>query len=147
MDFDPQRFASVLVREMADAVIYADAQGVIQFWNAGAERILGFTAVEAVGQTLDIIIPPNLRQRHWDGFNKTMRTGETRYQASDLLKVPAIRKDGRRISVEFTVLPFRDDAGQMTGIAAVMRDVTETFEAMRALRSQLAAGTTGGRAA
>ena len=141
MDFDPVRFATILVKKMADAVIYADAQGVIRFWNAGAERIFGFLEAEAVGQSLDCIIPQNLRERHWDGFNRTMRTGESRYQAGALLAVPAVRKDGSRISIEFTIVPFQDDAGRMVGIAAVMRDVTERFEEMKALRKAAAKST------
>lgn len=138
-DFDIERFCRTLVNEMPDAVIYADGDGVIRFWNAGAGRIFGFTAAEALGQSLDVIIPQGLRARHWTGFEATMRTGESRYGAGDLLAVPAVRKDGTRISIEFTVLPFHDDAGRMLGIAAVLRDVTRRFEEMRDLRRQLAA--------
>jgi PAS domain S-box-containing protein len=134
MSFDPEHFTSVLVSSMADAVIYADAEGLIRFWNKGAERIFGFDAAEALGRSLDIIIPESLRGRHWVGYEKTMRTGETRYGAGDLLAVPALRRDGARLSVEFTILPFHDDAGRMIGIAAVMRDVTARFEEMKALR-------------
>ena len=139
MGFEMERFSVELVQSMSDAVVYADAQGLIQFWNSGATRIFGIAAADAVGQSLDIIIPAKLRQRHWDGYEKTMATGESRYEAGALLSVPAIRQDGSRISVEFTIVPFRDDAGQMAGIAAVMRDVTKQFEDMRALRKQLAA--------
>ena len=142
MNFDAASFASTLVNAMADAVIYADANGTVRFWNRGAERIFGFRESEAVGQSLDIIIPESLRQRHWDGFNGTMRTGVTRYQAGALLAVPAIRKDGARISVEFTIVPFHDPTGGMVGIAAVMRDVTERFEEMKALRKAAAAAST-----
>jgi PAS domain S-box-containing protein len=138
MDSDTARFALTLVTAMSDAVIYADAQGLVRFWNSGAERIFGFGQAEAVGQSLDIIVPPNLRQRHWDGFYETMRTGYSQYASGALLAVPAIRKDGRRISVEFTILPFRDDAERLVGIAAVMRDVTERFEEMKALRKAAA---------
>ncbi|MGH7014996.1 MAG: PAS domain-containing protein [Stellaceae bacterium] len=137
MSFDPERFCHDLVRDAGDAIVYADADGVIRFWNAAATRIFGFAAAEAIGQSLDIIIPANLRQRHWDGYNATMQTGRTRYGAGDLLAVPALRKDGARISVEFTVLPFHDDAGRMVGIAAILRDVTKRFEEMKALRAQL----------
>ena len=129
-----ERFSSLVVRTMADAVIYADAKGQIHFWNGGAERIFGFTEAEAVGQSLDIIIPESLRARHWNGFNNTMRTGEMHYQAGALLSVPSVRKDGARISVEFTVVPIHSEAGEMVGIAAVMRDVTKQFDEMRALR-------------
>jgi PAS domain S-box-containing protein len=144
LDFDVERFCRTLVRAMPDAVIYADGAGVIRFWNAGAERIFGFAEAEAIGQRLDIIIPENLRARHWTGFGVTMRTGDSRYGAGDLLAVPALRKDGTRISIEFTILPFRDEAGQMLGIAAVLRDVTQRFEEIRALRRRLAAQSGGG---
>src|SRR5216683_6673938 len=123
---------------MADAVIYADAEGIVRFWNPGAERMFGFAQAEAVGHSLDIIVPQNLRQRHWEGFNETVRTGRSQYQSGELLAVPAIRKDGTRISVEFTTVPFRDDAERMVGIAAVMRDVTAQFEEMKALRKAAA---------
>ena len=138
MSFDPERFASAMVSSMSDAVVYADAEGLIRFWNKGAERIFGFVAEEALGRSLDIIIPERLRGRHWAGYGKTMRTGETRYAAGDLLAVPALRRDGARLSVEFTILPFHDDAGRMVGIAAVMRDVTARFEEMKALRRRAA---------
>ena len=120
--------ATTLLASMPDAVVYSDAEGKICYWNKGAESIFGFTAAEAVGQTLDIIVPANLRQRHWDGYVQTIRTGVTRYGAGDLLAVPAIRKDGSRISTEFTIVPFKDENGQMIGIAAIMRDVTKRFE-------------------
>lgn len=138
MGFDPHHFAATLAATMPDAVVYSDAEGKIQFWNEGAERIFGYTAIEAIGQTLDIITPENLRKRHWDGYEKTMATGVTRYGAGDLLAVPAIRKDGSRLSTEFTIVPFRDENGRMLGVAAVMRDVTKKFEEMRALRKQVA---------
>ena len=121
MKFDFDRFCQVLARETPDAVIYADGEGTVRFWNAGAERIFGFSEAEATGKSLDMIIPQSLRARHWAGFTKTMQTGETRYGAGDILAVPALRKDGSRISIEFTVLPFRDDAGRIIGIAAILR--------------------------
>jgi len=135
------RFCLTLVQEAPDAIIFADAEGIIRFWNRGAERIFGFAEAEALGKSLDIIIPDNLRARHWEGFTTTMRTGSTRYGAGEILAVPALRKDGRRISIEFTILPFRDDAAQIIGIAAMLRDVTARFEEMRALRRQLAQRT------
>ncbi len=137
---DLEEFYRTLVRDAPDAVIYADGEGLIRFWNGGAERIFGFAEGEAIGKSLDIIIPENLRARHWAGFEVTMRTGKTRYGAGDLLAVPALRKDGSRVSIEFTVLPFRDASGRMTGIAAILRDVTKRFEEMKALRQRLAAG-------
>ena len=138
---DPGSFATTLVAGMSDALVYADADGAIRVWNRGAVRIFGFTEAEAVGQSLDIIIPANLRERHWRGYRETMRTGQTRYGDGQILSVPAVRKDGVRISVEFTIVLFADINGQMTGIAAIMRDATKTFEELRALRS--AARATG----
>jgi len=149
MKFDVQQFATALLRDMSDAVVYADSKGVIGFWNAGAARIFGFAEAEALGQSLDIIIPANLRERHWEGFRATMHTGQSRYGAGDLLSVPAMRKDGSRISVEFTIVPFRAADGAMEGIAAVLRDVTARFNELRTLRRQVQeasrdAGRSGG---
>jgi PAS domain S-box-containing protein len=93
-----------------------------------------FTEAEAVGRALDIIIPEHLRERHWQGYRATMRTGQTRYGDGQVLSIPAVRKDGAQISVEFTIVPFTNDAGQMIGIAAIMRDATAQFEELRALR-------------
>jgi PAS domain S-box-containing protein len=122
-----------------DAVIYADADGKIRFWNPAAIRIFGYSAEEALGQSLDFIVPAPQRARHWEGYNRVMAGGESRYGEGDLLAVPALRKDGTRISIEFTVLPVRDDLGHMLGIAAFLRDVTTRFEEMRALRREIAA--------
>jgi PAS domain S-box-containing protein len=135
---DENRFGTALVAEMSDALIYCDAAGTIQIWNRGAVRIFGFSAAEALGQNLDIIIPANLRERHWHGYRVTMETGRTRYADGQLLSVPAVRKDGTRISVEFTIVPFKDSEGQMVGIAAIMRDATRSFEEMRSLRKEIA---------
>lgn len=134
----PDRFAAALVAGMSDAIVHADAEGIIRYWNRGATRIFGFEPTEALGQSLDIIIPPGLQARHWTGYRDTMRTGQTRYGDGQLLSVPALHKDGRRLSVEFTIVPFTDATGHMTGIAAIMRDATARFEELRALRKELA---------
>jgi PAS domain S-box-containing protein len=134
----PTDFAERLVGGMADAIVYADAEGVIRMWNRGATRIFGFAEAEALGCSLDLIIPESLRERHWQGYRATMRTGQSRYGDGQILSVPAVRKDGTRISVEFTIVAFKDDTGQMVGIAAIMRDVTARFEELRAVRRQLA---------
>lgn len=137
------RFYRTLVREAPDAIVYANAEGLIAFWNKGAERVFGFSEAEALGKSLDLIIPENLRKRHWEGFRETVRTGKTRYGAGDVLAVPALRKDGARISIEFTILPFFDRTGRILGMAAILRDVTKRFDAMTALRKELAALRTG----
>jgi PAS domain S-box-containing protein len=126
--------AATFLAGTPDGVIIADAQGTIRYWNAACERIFGFTGGEAGGQSLDIIIPPNLRTRHWQGWRETMRTGRTRYGAGDLLSVPALRKDGTRLSVEFSILPFRDGGSAITAMGVIMRDVTKRFEELKALR-------------
>ena len=140
LPIDMDQFYLTLVHEAPDAIIFADSEGVIRLWNRGAERIFGFTEPEALGQSLDIIIPDNLRVRHWEGFSATMRSGSTRFGSGEMLAVPALRKDGRRISIEFTILPFRDSHARIIGIAAMLRDVTTRFEEIRTLRRRLAQG-------
>ena len=143
MTIDADEFCRTLVADAPDAIIYADADGMVRCWNHGAERIFGFSQSDALGKTLDIIIPEQLRKRHWDGYTRTMRTGITRYGAGDVLAVPAIRKDGLRISVEFTILPFTDRDGRVIGIAAVLRDVSSRFKEIKELRARLAAAQAG----
>ncbi len=138
MKHDDSQFARTLVAGMPDAIVFADAEGLIRVWNAGAARIFGFSEQEALGQSLDIVIPATLRDRHWTGFRETMRTGRTQYDDGQTLSVPAIRKDGTRLSVEFTIVPFTGADGHIAGIAAIMRDVSARFEETRALRKQLA---------
>ena len=116
-----------MVDGSSDAFVLGDREGVIRLWNAGAERIFGFTAEEAIGHSMDLIIPERLRGRHWDGYAKTMATGVSRYGAGDLLAVPAVTKDGRSISVEFTIQMLRGPDGQLLGPLAIMRDVTKRF--------------------
>lgn len=122
----------------ADAILATDRQGNICFWNSGAARIFGFAEAEAVGASLDLIIPERLRKRHWDGWLQVMESGQTRYGAGDLLSVPAVAKDGRQISVEFTIILLRNADHHIIGMAAILRDVTKRFEEMRQLRRQLA---------
>lgn len=129
--------AAAVVRETPEAIVVAGPDGMIRLWNAGAERVFGYTEAEASGASLDLIIPEKLRARHWEGYDKTMATGQTRY-GDTLLKVPATHKDGRRLSIEFSVALLKDDAGVVTGIAAVIRDATERFNSDRALRKRLA---------
>lgn len=136
-DLDQERnLAGRLLAAAGDAIVIADPQGRIITWNRGAEAVFGYPAAEALGRSLDLIIPERLRSRHWDGFHQTMRTGTTRY-ADDLLAVPAQRRDGTRVSIEFRVTLLVGPDGMPEAIAAVIRDVTERWEADRALRQEL----------
>jgi PAS domain S-box-containing protein len=137
--FDTDRFCWKLIHEGPDAVVYADAGGLIRFWNHGAERIFGYSAREAIGMSLDLIMPENLRARHWAAYRETMRTGKTRYGDGDVLAVPALGKGGRPLSIEFTIFPYRDTDGSLLGVGAILRDVTKRFEEMKALRRAAAA--------
>jgi len=119
-----------------DAILFADREGNIRVWNSGAETIFGYTSEEAIGKSLDIIVPEKLRERHWEGYYKVMETGETRY-GSELLKVPAAHKDGKRISVEFTIILVRDHQNEVIGSAAIIRDVTENWQHEKELKGRL----------
>ena len=126
-----------LVNAVGDAVVVCDANGAITFWNPAAERLFGFAEKEALGQSLDLIIPERLRQRHWDGYNKTMQTGQTRY-GNDVLRVPALHKDGRALSIAFTVAMLFSAENKVKVIIAVIRDETARFNEERVLRKRLA---------
>jgi PAS domain S-box-containing protein len=135
--FTAEHLGQAIAGSGADAVVASDRNGVIRFWNPGAERIFGHGAAEVLGQSLDLIIPERLRARHWEGFHAVMASGKSRYAAGDLLAVPALRKDGASISVEFTITPLHSSAGEIIGLIAVMRDVTAKFEETKALRQKL----------
>jgi PAS domain S-box-containing protein len=122
-----------LVSELGDAVVVCDAHGAITLWNKAAERLFGYTEAEALGSSLDLIIPEKMRGRHWEGYRKTMETGKTRYGA-DVLQVPAIDKSGNQFSIAFTVALLRSADNEVSGIAALMRDDTKRFQKERAQR-------------
>jgi PAS domain S-box-containing protein len=126
-----------LVESIGDAVVVCDAAGAIIVWNDAAVRMFGFTREEALGKSLDIIIPERQRQRHWDGYNKSMSTGETRY-GNDVLRVPALHRDGRNLSIAFTVAMLYDEARKVTAIVAVVRDETQRWSEERQMRIRLA---------
>jgi PAS domain S-box-containing protein len=120
-----------------DAIVMCDHTGTVRFWNAAAERVFGFCVAEALGVSLNLIIPERLRARHWAGWEEAMRTGVTRYGKGQLLAVPALHKDGRRISIEFSIQFIKDTDGQTKWVAAIIRDVTERYLREKALRAQL----------
>ena len=126
----------LLIQAAGDAIIAADSEGHIVLWNPAAQRIFGFTATEALGQTLDLIIPERFRARHWDGYREVMRTGQTKYGA-DVLRVPARHKDGRPLSIAFTVALLSRADGQTEAIAAIVRDDTSRWNEEREMRQRL----------
>jgi len=125
-----------LVDHAADAILFADREGIIRLWNAGAEATFGFSAAEALGQSLDLIIPEKLRQRHWDGYHQVMASGETKY-GSALLSVPARHKNGARRFGDFSIVMIRDDDGHLLGIASIMRDTTAQKAREKELRERI----------
>jgi len=137
-DYSQDWLCRRIVEHSQDAVIFADGDGVIRLWNAGAAAIFGFSAAEALGQSLNLIIPENLRARHEEGYRRVMATGVTKY-ARDLLAVPGLRRDGARISLEFTIVLVRDDDGLLLGTAAIIREVTARWQREQDLRRRLAA--------
>jgi PAS domain S-box-containing protein len=126
-----------MVTVIADAVVVADREGRIALWNPAAARLFGYSEEEAVGQPLDLITPERLRARHNTGFAHSMQTGTTRY-GEQLLKVPAKHRDGRTLSIAFTVAMLVDDQGAVTGVVAVIRDETARFKAEREIAARLA---------
>lgn len=132
-----ESLAARIVSAAPEAILYADRAGVIQLWNAGAEAMFGWSAAEAMGRSLDLIIPDRLRARHWEGWDKVISTGATRYGAGQLLAVPALRKDGATLSIEFSIQLIRDEAGAIAGASAIVRDVTERWKREKELRLRL----------
>jgi PAS domain S-box-containing protein len=134
-----QALGEAILSAKSDAIVAADKNGVIVFWNPGAERIFGYASADAVGHSLDIIIPARLRKRHWDGYHRVMKSGESRYGHGDILAVPAIKKNGTGLSIEFSIIPLRNEADELIGLIAIIRDVTKRFEEIRALKQKLRA--------
>jgi len=127
-----------IVENSPMAILFADREGKIRLWNSGAETVFGYTEKEALGQSLDLIVPERQRQRHWEGWEKVMASGVTKY-GRDPLAVPAMRKDGSRISIEFNVVLIRAGSGELAGVAALVQDVTARWQKQKELNARLAA--------
>ncbi|WIM73220.1 PAS domain S-box protein [Corynebacterium suedekumii] len=128
--------AERIVADALDAIIYAGHDGTIRLWNHGAERMFGWSAQEAQGKSLDIIIPEKHRPAHWRGWDRVMASGETRY-GSDPLSVPGVRKDGSTLSLDFTIIMLKDAGGEVEGVAAILRDVSQRWQETRELRRRV----------
>ena len=136
-DYSKDRLCREIIDGCSEAVMFSDREGIIRLWNNGAEKLFGFSREEAIGHSLDLIIPDKMRGRHWEGYHRVMDSGETRY-ATELLTAPALCKDGRRLSTEFSMVLVRDDDGTVQGAAAVIRDVTDRWEREKVLKERLA---------
>jgi len=133
-----------IVENSPMAILFADREGKIRLWNAGAETLFGYTAQEAVGESLDLIVPERQRARHWEGWVKVMASGVTKY-GRDPLAVPAVRKNGARISIEFNVVLVRAESGELAGVAAMIQDVTQRWQQQKEMKARLAALEAGTR--
>ena len=136
-DLNRPRILKQIFEGSGDGIIFADEEGRIRLWNGGAERIFGYTESEALGSTLDLIVPERFRERHWEGYRRVIETGETQY-GDQLLSVPGVRGDGSRISIEFTVSLIKTDEGEVEGVAAIVRDATEGWQRERELKRRVA---------
>jgi len=132
----PTCYYQLIVDQAPDAVLFSDREGIIRLWNRGCELIFGFSADEALGQSLDLIIPEKLRNRHWDGYRLVMASGETRY-GTRLLSVPALHKEGHQLSCAFSIVMLKDSQGEVLGVASIMRDVTAGFEKEKTLKKRI----------
>ncbi len=128
---------NALIAAIGDAVMVCDANGAITLWNPACERMFGYTEAEALGQSMDMIIPERLRKRHWEGYDKTMATGITKY-GHDVLRVPAADKQGNSLSIAFTVAMLLAPDGKVQAIASIIRDETSRFNDERALKKRVA---------
>ncbi len=134
--FEMEQLCQRIIADSNDAIMYSDRAGLIRLWNRGAERMFGYTKSEALGQSLDLIIPDNLRGRHWEGYFRVMASGSSHYSV-DLLSAPALRKDGTRISTEFSMVLVKGADGKVQGVAAVIRDVSARWQREKELKERI----------
>lgn len=132
-----QELCCSIIEQAPDAILFSDREGIIRLWNRGCELIFGFTQSEALGQSLDLIIPEKLRARHWEGYFQVMQTGVSAY-GTKLLSVPALHKDGRQLSCAFSIVMLKDQSGTPTGVASIMRDVTDAWMREKGLKEKIA---------
>jgi PAS domain S-box-containing protein len=128
--------AQALLEQSPDAVIYAGRDGMIAFWNESAERVFGHKAADAMGQSLDLIIPEEFRERHWTAYDKALEVGDTKYRGQ-ALATKSMRADGTSIYVELGFAMVHDASGATIGAMAVARDITERFNRDRETRREL----------
>jgi PAS domain S-box-containing protein len=130
------KLALAILDQSPDAVIFATPDGNISYWNEAAARVFGHSVESALGQNLDIIIPEQYREAHWNGFEKAIETGETNYKGQ-ALATRSMRPDGEKIYVELSFAVVKDASGKVAGALAFGRDITERFTSDRELRRKL----------
>lgn len=132
----PLEYYRQIIDQAPDAILFSDRNGIIRMWNRGCQLVFGYSASEALGQSLDLIIPERLRSRHWEGYRRVMETGVTRY-GTGLLSVPARHRDGHQVSCAFSIVMLKDEQGKPLGVASTMRDVTAIFDKEKALKKRI----------
>ena len=120
----PSSLDTSILDDVADALIYADRSGTIMRWNRASTAVFGFSAEEALGQSLDLIIPEHLRAAHWKGFDAALESGTMKLAGRPTL-TRAQHKDGRKLYIEMTFALVKDAGGAVLGSVAMARDVTE----------------------
>ncbi|MBX9871810.1 MAG: PAS domain S-box protein [Burkholderiaceae bacterium] len=133
----PESLAAQILHSMPEAVIFSDLEGIVRVWNGGAEKIFGWSAEEAIGQSLDMIIPERMRKAHWDGFNQAIARGGVKPGRTSMI-TRSLHKTEEFIYIDMSFEMVRDAQGQMLGSLAVARDATKRFNDEKALRKQLA---------
>jgi PAS domain S-box-containing protein len=129
--------SQALIEHLADAVIFADHEGLIQVWNAGAEAVFGYSADQVLGQRLDVLIPERLRSAHWAAFDTAVDTGRMKY-GRESMTTRSIHKDGSDLYVDLSFALVKDADGRVLGSVAVARDITRRFQADKESRKRLA---------
>jgi PAS domain S-box-containing protein len=134
---ETRNLALAIVEQVADAIIFADRQGVIRLWNPAAEAVFGFSADEMIGQSLDLIIPERLRPAHWKAFRQAIVAGRTRLGRRALI-TRSVHKSGARLYVDLSFAIVRDAAGEVAGAVAVARDATDRYTSETTMKKRLA---------
>jgi PAS domain S-box-containing protein len=135
-DLSAGKISQDIMECMPEALIFSDLEGVIRIWNPGAQFIFGFAAAEAVGQSLDIIIPEHLRKAHWEGFHRAVSRGATSHGRRSII-TRALQKNGRQLYVDMSFAVVKNQAGETIGSMAIARDATEKHLEEKSLRRQL----------
>ena len=136
VDIPLTELARHIVEAASEAVIFADRGGVIRFWNRGAELLFGYPAAEALGRSLDIIIPERLRAAHWDAFDRSVRTGRTKH-VDRVLTTRSTHKNGDKLYVDLSFGLVKDEHGTVHGAFAIGRDCTARHIEERTLRARM----------